>query len=445
MPALPALARIASDETLPAEADAVVIGGGIVGVSAAYFLAKKGIRVALVEKGLVGAEQSSRNWGWCRLHGRSLPEVPLARESLRIWGGLSRETGQDVGYRQCGLLAVSANPSEVAYWEQWLDRTREFQMDGRILRPADLAAMLPNARGARWAGGLYSPTDAIAEPTKAAPAIAEAARALGATIHQDCAARGMETTGGRVSALITEKGRIRTGALLCAGGAWTSMFFRRHGIPLPQAGVYAAACRTNAAPEVNAGGITTDSYAFRRRDDGAYTVAIAGGGRVELTPQNILYAMKFLPLFRKRRGKVKLTLGTRFLKGPESFARWSFDGPTPFEATRVLDPPANMELIDRAMAHFRADYPLLQELRVEEAWGGLIDSTPDARPVISAVDGHAGLFVATGFSGHGFGMGQGGGRLAADLVTGAAPIVDPAPFRYARLVDGTALRPSPWD
>lgn len=442
---MPAVTRIPSDETLPAEADVVVIGGGIVGVSAAYFLTKKGLRVALVEKGLVGAEQSSRNWGWCRLHGRSLPEVPLARASLGIWGSLARESGLDLGYRQAGLLAVSANPSEVAYWEEWLDRTRDFQLDGRILRPADLSAMLPNATGARWAGGLYSPTDAVAEPAKAAPAIAEAARALGATIHQHCAARGMDTTGGRVSALITEKGRIRTGAILCAGGAWTSMFCRRHGIPLPQAGVFAAAARTSVGPEVIAGGITTDTYAFRRRDDAAYTIAIAGGGRVELTPQNILYAMKFVPLFLKRRKKVRLRLGTAFLRGPEGFARWSFDGPSPFEATRVLDPPANTEMIERAMAFFRADYPVLNELRVEEAWGGLIDSTPDARPVISAVDALPGFFVAAGFSGHGFGMGPGGGRLAADLVTGGTPIVDPKPFRYARMVDGTTLRPVPWE
>lgn len=442
---MPALARIASDEALPAEAEAVVIGGGIVGVSAAYFLARKGVRVALVEKGQVGAEQSSRNWGWCRLHGRSLPEVPLARESLAIWGSLSREAGLDLGYRQAGLLAVSDNPAEVAYWEAWLERTRDFQLDGRILRPADLAAMLPNATGARWAGGLYSPTDAVAEPAKAAPAIAEAARALGATIHQNCAARGMETTGGRVSGLITEAGRIRTSAILCAGGAWTSMFCRRHGIALPQAGVFAAAARTSAGPEVNGGGITTDTYAFRRRDDGAYTVAIAGGGRVELTPQNILYAMKFLPLFLKRRRKVRFRLGTSFLRGPEGFARWPLDRPSPFEATRVLDPPANGELIERAMAHFRADYPVLKDLRVEEAWGGLIDSTPDARPVISAVDALPGFHVAAGFSGHGFGMGPGGGRLAADLITGATPVVDPTPFRYARLVDGTRLRPSPWD
>jgi glycine/D-amino acid oxidase-like deaminating enzyme len=439
----PPVDPVASDAALPEAADVVVIGGGIVGASAAYHLAKKGHSVALIEKGRIAGEQSSRNWGWCRVQGRSLPELPLARHSLQVWGGLNRETGRETGFRRTGLLVVTRDPAELAAWEEWKERAAGHQLDGRILSGAEVQAMLPHA-ATRWLGGLYSPSDGRAEPAKAAPALAEAARGLGASVHQWCAARGLETSGGAVSAVVTEAGRIRTGAVLCAGGAWTSLFCRHHGISLPQAGVFATACRTEPAAEVMAGGVSTGGYAFLRRADGGYTVAISGAGRVELTPQSLRHAWKFLPLFLKRRRRLRLGIGRSFFRGPEAWTGWPLDGPSPFERMRVLDPPPSRRLIETAMARFRADYPILKDLRVAGSWGGFIDSTPDARPVIGPVERLPGLFLACGFSGHGFGLGPGGGRLAADLVAGDPPIVDPGPFRYGRLVDGTKLLPSPW-
>ncbi|MFC7607875.1 NAD(P)/FAD-dependent oxidoreductase [Teichococcus aestuarii] len=115
---------------------------------------------------------------------------------------------------------------------------------------------------------------------------------------------------------------------------------------------------------------------------------------------------------------------------------------SPFERTRVLDPAPDMALVEEALAMLRAAYPSLAGIGCAEAWAGSIDSTPDAVPVISAVEKLKGFHLATGFSGHGFGIGPAAGRLAADLVAGDAPIVDAHPYRYARLVDGTALAPA---
>jgi glycine/D-amino acid oxidase-like deaminating enzyme len=112
---------------------------------------------------------------------------------------------------------------------------------------------------------------------------------------------------------------------------------------------------------------------------------------------------------------------------------------SPFERMRILDPPPDQQLVQKSLARLAVNYPQLKDLKIGASWGGFIDSTPDGIPVISAVDPLPGLFVSTGFTGHGFGIGPAAGRLAADLVAGDPPIVDPRPFRYSRMIDGSDL------
>ena len=111
---------------------------------------------------------------------------------------------------------------------------------------------------------------------------------------------------------------------------------------------------------------------------------------------------------------------------------WALDRASPFEAVRVLDPEPSRPVLDQAQSSIAASFPVFRDMVVAERWGGLIDVTPDAVPVISPVESLPGLIIATGFSGHGFGIGPGAGKLASELATGAAPCVDPTPFRLAR-------------
>ncbi|WP_419898367.1 NAD(P)/FAD-dependent oxidoreductase [Roseomonas sp. USHLN139] len=437
----PPVDRIASDELLPEAVDVVVIGAGIIGVAAAYHLAKKGRSVALIEKGHVGAEQSSRNWGWCRQQGRDRHEIPLARVALEMWGGLHEEIGADLGFRRQGVLWVTKDPKELAGWERWADVAREQQVHSRMLSAAEIAERLPGSTEG-WLGGMETPSDGRAEPSMAAPALAKGARALGVKIFQNCAARGMETKGGAIDAVVTEKGRIRTQAVLLAGGAWSTLFCRRHGIDLPQAMVSGTAFRTTAAPAITDGALGTPGYCLRRREDGGYTVALRGRGTLNLTPEGLRYARQFWPTFRTRAAKLKIRLGKPFLDGLMTGASWSFDKETVFERNRVLDPAPDMQLVEEAISMLGQAYPELAGIGCAEAWGGTIDSTPDAVPVISGVDKLRGFYLATGFSGHGFGIGPAAGRLAADIVTGDSPVVDAHPYRYTRLIDGTYLAPA---
>ncbi len=434
----PPLTRIASDETLPGTTDVVVIGGGMAGVSATYELARKGFAVTLVEKGHIAGEQSSRNWGWCRQQHRDLRELPLAMKSLEMWGELNAGLGLETGFRRTGLLYVTTRPDDLAQWEAWTLKARDYQMHSRVLSGAEAKAMTPGS-STDWIGGVHSPTDGRAEPSIAVPAIAEGARREGATLHQECAARGLDIEAGRVTGVVTEKGRIRTNAVLLAGGAWTSLFCRNHGIRLPQASVRSTSFCTTAAPEVIEGGLSMPDVTLRRRLDGGYTVGLGGRGLLELTPQGLLYARQFWPTFRKRRWGLKVSIGRSFFTGPESFARWKLDGVSPFERVRTIDPPADPSLVNLGLARLATYYPALAGLQVAASWGGLIDSTPDGLPVISAIDDLPGLYVSTGFTGHGFGIGPAAGRLAADIVSGDVTIVDPYPYRYSRMIDGTDL------
>jgi glycine/D-amino acid oxidase-like deaminating enzyme len=436
---MPPIEPVASDTRLPGRTDFVVIGGGIIGVATAYFLAKKGHSVVLIEKGRIGAEQSSRNWGWCRTQNRDRRELPLQLVSMELWDSLSATIGADMGFRRTGLIYATKSEEELATWSAWIEMARNFQVRNRVLTPAETKALTPGNEQ-DWIGGIHAPTDGRAEPTMAAPALANAARALGATVLQDCAVRGLDIVGGRVAGVVTERGRIAADRVLCAGGAWTSMFCRRHGIDLPQAGIRSTVFATTPGPAVTPGGLVTPDFTITRRLDGSYIVAAQNRGHLEVTPQGMRYARQFWPTFKSRRKSLSIGVGRSLLTGPEAIAgKWSLDAPTPFERHRIYAPTPDHRVAGPALAKLKAVYPALGGVGIGGIWAGWIDLTPDSLPVISPVDALPGFFLATGFSGHGFGIGPGAGRLAADLAAGDAPCVDPKPFRYSRLVDGSDL------
>ncbi len=431
----PTIKPIASDAALPEQADVVVIGGGIVGAAAAYFLARRGRSVALVEKGVVGGEQSSRNWGWCRQQNRDARELPLAIRSMELWDDFAAEIGEDPGFRRCGLVYTANDAAQIAQWERWRETARQFGVETRMLTGPEASAMTAGT-GRTWLGGVHSVTDGKAEPALAAPVLALGARQQGATIHQGCAARGLDVTNGAVTGVVTETGTIRTQSVILAGGAWASGFCRHHGVVFPQASIRATSLRTEIAPAWLEA-FYTPEIALTRRLDGSYTIAISGKGTLELTPQGIRFARQFMPMFVKRLKAVEFGIGSSFFSGPEALGNWTLDEETPFERIRVLDPAPSQKAIAKLLERAHALVPALRSVAVRESWGAYIDSTPDSVPVISPTVGLQGLVLAAGLSGHGFGLGPGAGHLAADLATGDTPIVDPRPFRHARLLDGS--------
>ncbi len=438
----PRVDPVTSDTELPARTGVVVVGGGIIGTSTAFFLARKGIPVVLCEKGHIAGEQSSRNWGWARKMGRDPREIPLAIEALKLWPQLNEMTEAETGFRQCGIVYLCKTEADMAKREAWLEVARPYQLDTRMLTRDELTTVLPGLSG-EWRGGLYTQSDGRGEPQKAAPAIANAARRHGATVMQQCAVRGIETKGGRVSGVVTEKGRIACDSVVLAGGVWSRLFCGSLDLRLPQLKVMSSVMRTekfDAGLETSASGF---GFGVRKRLDGGYNVASWSGNVHDIVPDTFRFISDFMPSLKMQWNNLRLRVGGKFIQDWQVPRHWALDAASPFERVRTLDPEPYQPILDQARTNLTAAFPAFRDMKVAETWGGVIDVTPDGVPVISGVDKIPGFFIATGFTGHGFGIGPGAGRLMAEIVAGETPVVDPTPFRYSRFTDGTRPVPSP--
>lgn len=423
----------------PQNVDVIVIGGGIIGTSVTYELAKRGVSVALFEKGVIGGEQSGRNWGWVRQQNRDIYELPVAIRSLKRWESLGNEIGLDLGFRRTGILYGTSNEVDLAKWEAWGEKAKFLGFESHILSAKETKERI--AGQTAWKGGVWSPTDGRAEPSKAAPALAVGAQKLGAYIHQRCAVRGLDIAGGKVSGVWTERGRVNAGRVVCCGGAWSSRFCKRFGIELPSANILGTAFKTTLAPEVIKGCLSMPDLAVRRRLDGSYTVAIPGRGTLDLAPQNLRHATRFYPMYRSKIAKkLKFRLNRSFFSGPEAAGSWSMDRISPFERNRILDPVPDPQLLSEAIRRLEREFPKLKGIKIDHAWAGWIDTTPDLVPVIDEIQSLPGLVISSGFSGHGFGIGPGAGELCAQLIMNEQPFTDLTPYSLRRFDKGNAIR-----
>jgi glycine/D-amino acid oxidase-like deaminating enzyme len=422
------------------EADVVVIGAGIVGSATAYYLARRGARVAVVERAAVAGEQSRKNWGFVRQQGRDPLEMPLVMEANRIWRGLERELDADVEWTQGGNLALAIDEARMARFEAWLPVAREFGLETRLLRGRDLAAVVPGLGGS-WVGGMHTPGDGHADPEKTTDAFARAARAHGAEIHLNCAVQGVVTRAGAVSGVVTERGEIRASTIVCAAGAWSWRLCRTLGLALPQRWVRGTVARTTVAPPVTACAVWGPGVAFRQRRDGSFNIAAGGALDHDVTLDSLRQVRFFLPSFWKNKAMFRFHVGRPLLRSLGAALPGSAARRRPLVWDRAVEPVANPVKVSRSLAELHRTLPGLPRLDVTRSWAGYIDATPDLVPVLGEVSGLRGFVLATGFSGHGFAMGPVAGRLVSELIVDGKTSLDISGFRFSRFAEGAIGKP----
>jgi len=375
--------------------DVVVVGGGISGTAAAHDLARSGARVTLIERGPELAAMAS---GWTlagvRQSGRLAPEVPLAQAAVKRWEHLNEELDADTEYRQQGNLRLARTPDEVDIIRAMVEEQQALGLEISFLSDNAAVRAVAPALSETVLAASYCPTDGHANPKLAVNAFGRAAEEEGVTIRTNTEVTEIVADGGRVRGVLTNDGMIAADTVVVAAGVYTNRLVRPFGIEIPITITQAIIAQTAPAPPLL-----------------EQVLGVANGdvaGRQEVS------------------GRLRFT-GTSL--------PWPSGEPT--RDPIALLPPAGeiAALVQRTAAVF----PAFATFGLEHLWGGLLDMTPDALPVIERAEQVDGLVVAAGFSGHGFCLGPVTGRILAELVTTGTSSLPIEAFRSSRFGDGHAI------
>lgn len=290
---------------LPTYADAVVIGGGIAGASAALELSRAGLSCVVIEKGQIGEEQSGRNWGFVRQQGRDLSELPLAMLSNRIWSTMERDLNADVGWVQGGNLALASDPSKIAAYKDWIELAKGLGLSSELLTMDKVRKLLPGVQR-EWAVALFTRSDGHANPVKATSAIARAAESAGAVVVTGCKATKIETSGGSVTGVVTSQGTISTPRVILSAGIWSARLAATVGVHIPQGIVTNSVAASQPFPKFTDLGVWTRDLAFRQLDDGRIIFSAETCTEIDIYLNNPFDGPAFIPVYRHNRGTFKV-------------------------------------------------------------------------------------------------------------------------------------------
>ncbi|TMB96828.1 MAG: FAD-binding oxidoreductase [Chloroflexi bacterium] len=368
-------------------ADAVIVGGGVVGCSIAYHLARRGAKVLLVERDTLGSQSTGKCAGGVRRQFSSETNVLMQQLSIQLLAGLEAETGVDPEFRQIGYLFLVTNSDQVDDFKRLLSMWLRLGVsDARWVEPSEIRELAPVVRGDDILGGTFCPTDGIASPHAVTSGYASAARRLGVKILEGVAVTGIDVHQARISAVTTSAGDIATPAVFNCAGAWAGEVGKMAGLSVP----------------------------------------------VEPYPRNIFVTDRMPAVTRDHPMTIDMT--TSFYFHPEGEGLLFGMGRS--NETPSFDTQVDWSMLDAMAEVVERRAPSLGTAGVRTAWAGLYEMTPDHQPILGPVDGLDGFWCACGFSGHGFQQAPAVGHLLARCFLGEKPEVSLDVYAHRRFKTG---------
>ena len=375
---------------LPESASVLIVGGGVVGTSAAFHLAEAGVDVVLIERAQLGSGSTSKAAGGVRTQFSDALNIEIAKRSLAAFRDFGRRPGWEIELKQVGYLFALTTESDVEEFERSVALQNRYGLDTRMLTVDEVLALCPLLEGDDLLAGAFSPGDGHATPEGVVQGYAFAARAHGAHIRVGCEVLAIESAGGRVAEVVTTDGRIQTDTVICAAGAWSRSCGAMVGVDLPVTPLRRQVLFTDAMDDL---------------------------------PAELPMTIDFSSSFYFHREGPGLLMGMSDPDEPPGFSIETTDDWI----------PGLMEVVRR-----RA--PRIADVGIRGGWAGLYEMTPDHNAIIGEAPGVSRFLYATGFSGHGFLQGPAVGEILRDMVLGRPAFVDISPLSVERF-GAAALRP----
>jgi sarcosine oxidase subunit beta len=380
-------------------ADVVIVGGGCMGASVAYHLARRGITdVMLIEREpQLGAGSTGRNAGGVRHQFSTEQNIRLSIESIAAFERFQEELGASIDLHQDGYLFLLSREADIEMFRASVELQRRLNVPVEWLTPGEAARLAPGLSADGVLAATYCAKDGIADPNGVTTGFAHAAREAGAEIVRGCEVTGIDVVDGRVTGVRTSSGDISARFVVNAAGAWAGQVGRMAGLD-----VHVTPLRRHIFIAQPARGATWDDTPYQ--------------GKV---PSSRILVIDFATSFYFHRE------GGGLLFGMGDPAEQPGFGTT-----------VNWDFLPQVIETGIARLPALSDALVSHAWAGLYEMTPDAMPIIGPAAGCDGLYVIAGFSGHGFQHSPAAGRVLADLITGRDPGLDLSPFACDRFAAG---------
>ena len=370
-------------------ADVVIVGGGCMGASVAYHLARHGVtNVVLVEREqMLGTGSTGRNAGGVRHQFSNEANIRLSLESIALLERFADEVGQPIDFHQDGYLFLLASDSSVDTFRRNVALQRSLGVEVQWLDAGEAERLAPGLDAAGVAGATFCARDGIADPNGVTMGFVKAAQTAGVEVARDTEVTGVRVERGRIAGVDTSRGTIETRSVVNAAGPYARQIGQMAGVDVP------------VEP-------------YRRH---IFIAAAPAGEAAWRVPASRIMVIDFDTTFYFHREGAGLLFG---MGDPD-------ETPT-FDTTVQWD--FLPQVIDVAVQRL----PALADASISHAWAGLYEVTPDANPIIGPAPGVEGLFLINGFSGHGFQHSPAAGRILADVIAERDPRFDLAPFDLRR-------------